>query len=145
MLASMRLCHACMCLARNMHACVWQEISLSMITFNFYLICYLGSRSKKESTHVKAVNGETNAGEMLMFLFLALFSKPTGGKPCSKSPQLDSDGFCLSWRVALETDNVRAWGLEADLIVSQIFFFIKIMISQKLLLSLKTNRMLAKY
>lgn len=83
-----------------------------------------------------------------MFLFLALFSNPTGGKPCSNPPQLDSDGFCLSW-----TDNVRAWGTvptqclryietymiggqherDVDLIVGQIFFWIEIMVSQRFL------------
>ncbi|KAL5550417.1 hypothetical protein UlMin_000593 [Ulmus minor] len=56
--------------------------------------------------------------EVLLFMLLALFSKGTAtiAKPnCSNKARLtppravDSFAYCLSWRLAVETNNVRAW------------------------------------
>ncbi|KAL6146357.1 hypothetical protein ACLB2K_057038 [Fragaria x ananassa] len=49
--------------------------------------------------------------ELLVFLVLALFYKATGMKqPCCKPPQpADCGSFCLSWRLAVEANNVRGW------------------------------------
>lgn len=48
--------------------------------------------------------------EVLVVLVLALFYKAAGMKPCSKPPQqLDGGDSCLSWRLAVEANNVRAW------------------------------------
>ncbi|TXG57493.1 hypothetical protein EZV62_015322 [Acer yangbiense] len=50
--------------------------------------------------------------EVLLFLFLAIFSKATGMKSCYNSrATVPSDGssYCLSWRLAVEANNVRAW------------------------------------
>lgn len=48
--------------------------------------------------------------EVLVVLVLALFYKAASMKPCSKPPQrLDGGDSCLSWRLAVEANNVRAW------------------------------------
>ncbi|KAG6745434.1 hypothetical protein POTOM_052106 [Populus tomentosa] len=48
--------------------------------------------------------------EMLLFLFLAIFSKATGVKAYSRGGVIqESAAYCLSWRLAVETNNVRAW------------------------------------
>lgn len=50
--------------------------------------------------------------EVLLFLLLAIFSKATGTKdyPYSRY-RMPGDGgsYCLSWRLAVEANNVRAW------------------------------------
>ncbi|KAM5560740.1 acid phosphatase 1 [Rosa sericea] len=56
---------------------------------------------------IKAMMRRTQ--EVLLFLILALFYKATGMKPCSNPPQLDCGGFCLSWRLAVEANNVGGW------------------------------------
>ncbi|KAK7821306.1 acid phosphatase 1 [Quercus suber] len=54
------------------------------------------------------------AREVFIYLFLAVFYKATGTvKPCwrpgsSLSPDNDR-AYCLSWRLGVETNNVRAW------------------------------------
>lgn len=48
--------------------------------------------------------------ELFLLFILTLFSKATGVKPlCSKPSLQDGGGFCLSWRLAVEANNVRAW------------------------------------
>ncbi|KAJ4832539.1 hypothetical protein Tsubulata_000100 [Turnera subulata] len=49
--------------------------------------------------------------EVLIFLFLAIFPKATGFKPCTKdSTSIDvGSAYCLSWRLGVEANNVRAW------------------------------------
>ncbi|KAK9289940.1 hypothetical protein L1049_008102 [Liquidambar formosana] len=47
--------------------------------------------------------------EVLIFLCLAIFSKVTGAKPHPRGSGLDGATYCLSWRMAVETDNLRAW------------------------------------
>ncbi|KAM1272184.1 hypothetical protein ACFX2J_032908 [Malus domestica] len=48
--------------------------------------------------------------EAFVLLFLALLPKATSVKPCPRPslPQSDSN-FCLSWRLAVETNNMRGW------------------------------------
>lgn len=52
------------------------------------------------------------AKEIFVFLFLTLFSKAIGVKPYGRA-NMPVDGamtsFCLSWRLAVEANNVRAW------------------------------------
>ncbi|KAJ6765370.1 ATPASE H+-TRANSPORTING V1 SUBUNIT E1A-RELATED [Salix purpurea] len=48
--------------------------------------------------------------EMLIFLFLAVFSKATGAKAYSRGVVIqEGAAYCLSWRLAVEANNVRAW------------------------------------
>ncbi|XP_043725308.1 acid phosphatase 1-like [Telopea speciosissima] len=53
--------------------------------------------------------------KVLVLMFLAIFSKASGGgrmKPCSRGGnETAEDGmsYCLSWRVGVETNNVRWW------------------------------------
>ncbi|GAY32315.1 hypothetical protein CUMW_001760 [Citrus unshiu] len=50
--------------------------------------------------------------EVLLFLLLAIFSKATGTKDYPNSRySMPGDGasYCLSWRLAVEANNVRAW------------------------------------
>ena len=48
--------------------------------------------------------------EMLIFLFLAVFSKATGAKAYSRGVMTqEGAAYCLSWRLAVEANNVRAW------------------------------------
>ncbi|KAJ4704203.1 putative Acid phosphatase 1 [Melia azedarach] len=50
--------------------------------------------------------------EILVLLFLAIFSKATGLKYAySRGSGVPSDGasYCLSWRLGVEANNVRAW------------------------------------
>lgn len=60
--------------------------------------------------------------EVLLFMFLALFSRVNGGgggkvavnhwpggRPESIRSQEENAGYCLSWRLAVEANNVRAW------------------------------------
>ncbi|CAB4284979.1 unnamed protein product [Prunus armeniaca] len=49
--------------------------------------------------------------EVFVLVYLTLFSKATGLKPYPKPslPQVEGAAFCLSWRLAVEADNVRAW------------------------------------
>ncbi|XP_042509975.1 acid phosphatase 1-like [Macadamia integrifolia] len=56
--------------------------------------------------------------KVLVLMFLAIFSKASGGggriKPCSreesKAPAVESElSYCVSWRVAVEANNVRGW------------------------------------
>ncbi|XP_031247492.1 acid phosphatase 1 [Pistacia vera] len=50
--------------------------------------------------------------ELLLFLLLAIFTKATGMRPPhsrSASDSQQSISFCLSWRLAVEANNVRAW------------------------------------
>jgi hypothetical protein len=48
--------------------------------------------------------------QMLLFLFLVIFSKATGVKAYSRGGVIqESAAYCLSWRLAVEANNVRAW------------------------------------
>ena len=59
--------------------------------------------------------------EVLIFMFLALFSRANGGGKLNHGirsesvlrppplPQGDNAAYCLSWRLAVEANNVRAW------------------------------------
>nr|DAD25734.1 TPA_asm: hypothetical protein HUJ06_027201 [Nelumbo nucifera] len=48
--------------------------------------------------------------EVVVMMLLALFSKAIGTRPYSRtSDPFDSTGYCLSWRVAVEANNLRAW------------------------------------
>lgn len=49
--------------------------------------------------------------EVLFFLLLAIFSKATGMKDPYYRSVMPGDGasYCLSWRLAVEANNVRAW------------------------------------
>lgn len=50
--------------------------------------------------------------EALLFIFLAVFSETiNGARPYSgeSEPPLDNASYCLSWRVAVEANNVRGW------------------------------------
>ncbi|KAF5750719.1 acid phosphatase 1-like [Tripterygium wilfordii] len=52
--------------------------------------------------------------EMLLFFLLAVFSKATGAKPFwrySVPPggAQDNASYCLSWRLAVEANNMRPW------------------------------------
>ncbi|KAA8517562.1 hypothetical protein F0562_017808 [Nyssa sinensis] len=48
--------------------------------------------------------------EVIVFLFLALFSKAISTKPYSRpNNPLDGASYCLSWRMAVEANNIRAW------------------------------------
>lgn len=54
--------------------------------------------------------------EVLIFLFLTIFAKATGFRPCAKdsSSTEASASYCLSWRLAVESNNVRAWRTVPD-------------------------------
>ncbi|GKV04305.1 hypothetical protein SLEP1_g16477 [Rubroshorea leprosula] len=50
--------------------------------------------------------------EMLVFLFISVFSKATGIKTLARATVPTDNAaaiFCLSWRLAVETNNARAW------------------------------------
>ncbi|KAH7515115.1 hypothetical protein FEM48_Zijuj11G0161800 [Ziziphus jujuba var. spinosa] len=52
--------------------------------------------------------------EVLVFLFLAIVSKVTGVKPIFSRggfslPFEEEEAYCLSWRLGVETNNVRGW------------------------------------
>ncbi|KAF9684883.1 hypothetical protein SADUNF_Sadunf04G0164900 [Salix dunnii] len=48
--------------------------------------------------------------EMLIFLFLAIFSKATEVKAYTRGGLIqEGAAYCLSWRLAVEANNVRAW------------------------------------
>ena len=65
--------------------------------------CFLGTTY--DFSMVKRVR------EIFIFFFLAIFSKAIGTKPYSRnSPPADSvPNDCLSWRLAVEANNVRGW------------------------------------
>lgn len=46
--------------------------------------------------------------ELLLLMFISMFSKTNGGKPSSWFVPVEN-GYCMSWRVAVEAYNERAW------------------------------------
>eukprot|EP00268_Persea_americana_P041954 TRINITY_DN41941_c0_g1_i2.p1 TRINITY_DN41941_c0_g1~~TRINITY_DN41941_c0_g1_i2.p1 ORF type:complete len:296 (-),score=36.53 TRINITY_DN41941_c0_g1_i2:83-844(-) len=46
--------------------------------------------------------------ELLLLVFISMFSKTIGGKPSSWFVPVET-GYCTSWRVAVEAYNERAW------------------------------------
>ncbi|KAJ9179686.1 hypothetical protein P3X46_008026 [Hevea brasiliensis] len=50
--------------------------------------------------------------ELMILFFLAIFSKAAEGlKPCRAivAPDAANNNYCLSWRLAVEANNVRGW------------------------------------
>lgn len=49
--------------------------------------------------------------EFVILIYLAIFSKASLAKPSSR-PTIPPEimNYCLSWRLAVEADNVRSWG-----------------------------------
>ncbi|KAJ6969207.1 hypothetical protein NC653_037005 [Populus alba x Populus x berolinensis] len=69
-----------------------------------------GSSNLLEQEHTMIKEMVHRLREMLLFLFLAIFSKATGVKAYSRGGVIqESAAYCLSWRLAVETNNVRAW------------------------------------
>ncbi|KAG6744410.1 hypothetical protein POTOM_053136 [Populus tomentosa] len=88
---------------------------MALLSIHIFSLCFILSlcfplRYIKVQEHTMIKEMVHRLREMLLFLFLAIFSKATGVKAYSRGGVIqESAAYCLSWRLAVETNNVRAW------------------------------------